>query len=306
MPERLALVVNPVAGEGHALDRWPAVERVLAARGGEVVRVEPDGEHGMAAAIRAAAADGRTIVVAGGDGTVNRAVNALDRWDVPLGIVPVGSGNDLARALDLPADPVDAARRIAIGHPAPMDLVEVNGQRFCTVGGAGLLADVTMGVGRLALPGRPTRPPMRALGPQAYLLVAAAHLAAPWSHARTARVSGDGPDGRWTWEGECHAVLVANLPTLGAGLTLPVPARADDGIAEVCIVPKRSRVSLALRLASLRTGRPQPEHVLAIRRATTATIDLDAVSPFAADGDVLCQERHFELRLLPDAVRIIR
>ena len=272
MPERVALIVNPVAGEGHALGRWPAVERVLAERG-EVVRVEPEGEHGMVAAIRAQAAEGRTIVVAGGDGTVNRAVNALDRWDVPLGLVPIGSGNDLARALGLPAEPVAAARRIVAGAAVPMDLVEVNGQRFCTVGGLGLLADVTMDVARLALAGRVTRPVVRGLGPYAYLLMTAVHLASPSSPTRTVRISGDGPDGPWRWDGECHAVLVANHPTFGAGLALPVPAQADDGVAEICIVPKCSRVSLALRLAALKTGRPQPEHVLTVRRARAATID---------------------------------
>jgi diacylglycerol kinase (ATP) len=305
MRGRVALVVNPVAGRGHPLDRWPAVERVLAARG-EVFRLEPDGEHGMAAAIRVAAAEGCTIVVAGGDGTVNRAVNALDHWDVPLGIVPVGSGNDLARALGLPADPVAAARRIVEGTCVPMDLVAVNQQRFCTVGGLGLMADVTMGVARLALPGRVTRPVVRGLGAQAYLLVAAAHLAAPSARARTVTVAGEGPDGHWQWEGECHAVLVANQPTLGAGLALPVRSSADDGIAEICMVPACSRVALALRLAALKTGRRQPEHVLTVRRARSATIALDAVSAFTADGDVLCMERRFEVSVLPRSIQVLR
>ena len=169
MRERVALVVNPTAGAGHALDRWPGVVRVLEAWA-DVVRLVPAGEHGMAAAVRDAAGDGRIIVVAGGDGTVNRVVNALDRWAVPLGIVPVGSGNDLARALAIPADPVAAARRIVDGAPAAMDLIEVNGSRFCTVGGIGLIADVSIDVSRLSLPGRASRPIVRALGSQAYLL----------------------------------------------------------------------------------------------------------------------------------------
>ena len=86
-------------------------------------------------------------------------------------------------------------------------------------------------------------------------------------------------------------MLVANQPTLGAGLALPVPTSATDGVCEVCVVPRRTSLSLALRLASLRTGRPQPEDVLTVRPATRATLDLDRVVPFAADGDVLCLER---------------
>jgi diacylglycerol kinase (ATP) len=305
MAPRFALVVNPVAGEGHPLDRWPAAERVLAAHG-SLSRVEAEGEHGMAAAIRAAAADGATVVVAGGDGTVNRAVNALDHWTVPLGILPVGSGNDLARALGIPLDPVAAARRIVEGRPVAMDLAEVNGQRFCTVGGVGLIAEVTMRVGRLAAPGRFTRSLVHALGAQAYLLTAAARLAAPSSPVYAVRVAGEGPEGAWCWDGECHAVLVANHPTLGAGLGLPIAARADDGTVEACIVPRRSRASLAMKLAVLRTGRPQPQSVLTVKPARAVTIELDAVSPFAADGDVICMERRFEIVVRPGAVRIYR
>ena len=305
MRPRAALVVNPAAGARHGLDRWPEVMRVLE-RWADVTRLVPTGEHGMAAAVRDAAADGRIVVVAGGDGTVNRVVNALDRWTVPLGLVPVGSGNDLARALAIPADPVAAARRIAAGAPVAMDLIEVNGARFCTVGGIGLIADVTIDVARLSLPGRATRPIARALGSQAYLLMAAARLAAPSSTPRRVKVAGDGPGGAWRWEGECHAVLIANHPTLGAGLALPVPASAADGVCEIGIVPRTSRLSLSLRLAALRTGRPQPDHVLTIRTATTATIEGDQVVPFAADGDVLCLARDFEVRVRPAAVNFLR
>jgi diacylglycerol kinase family enzyme len=187
-----------------------------------------------------------------------------------------------------------------------MDLVEVNGQRFCTVGGVGLLADVTLGVGRLALPGRVSRPVVRGLGAQAYLLMAVAHLLSPASRTRVVRVTADGPGGSWSWEGPCHAVLIANHPTLGAGLSLPVPASADDGIAEVCIVPRRSRVSLVWRLAALETGRPQPDDVLRVRTARTVTIELEAVVPFAADGDVICIDRRFDLRVREGAIRILR
>jgi diacylglycerol kinase (ATP) len=305
MTPRVVLVVNPVAGGGHPLDRWPAVEQVLRARG-TVWRVEAEGEHGMAAAIRTAAAEGATVVVAGGDGTVNRAVNAVPDWTVPLGIVPVGSGNDLARALGLPVDPVAAARRIVEGRAMAMDLVDVQGQRFCTVGGVGLIADVTMAVGRLAAPGRLSRFVVRGLGAHAYLLAAAAHLAAPSSPVRAVRVAGLGPDGPWRWDGEAHAVLVANHPTLGAGLALPIASRADDGVVEVCIVPRRSRVSLATKLVALKTGRPQPDDVLSVKKAHAVTIEVDAVSPFAADGDVICMERTFEIVVRARAIEIYR
>src|SRR5574341_1711800 len=101
MADRVVLLVNPVAGDGHGLDRWTEIEQALAARG-EVARIAPSGEHGLAAAAREAASAGALIVVAGGDGTVNRVVNALEAYRGPIGVLPVGSGNDLARGLGLP------------------------------------------------------------------------------------------------------------------------------------------------------------------------------------------------------------
>ncbi len=245
-------------------------------------------------------------MIAGGDGTINRVVHAVGDVPVPIGIIPLGSGNDLARALGVPRDPVSAAQRIAVSAGTTMDLVEVNAQPCCTVGGIGLVADVTIRVGEFARPGGLMRPIVRGLGPHAYLLMAAARLAAPSTptrggYAHPAKVRA----GDWRWEGECHALFVANFPPLGAGLALPIDASASDGAAEVCIVPRCARVSLALRLAALRSGRPQPEHVLAVRRTVRAVIEIDHAMPFVADGDVICTDRRFEVVVRPAALTVL-
>jgi diacylglycerol kinase family enzyme len=162
-----------------------------------------------------------------------------------------------------------------------------------------------MRVGSLAQPGRLTRPFVRWLGPHAYLLATGVRLASPRRTVQRVVVGGDGPQGRWQWEGECHALFVANQPTLGAGLALPVEASASDGVCEVCLVPRRSRLSLATKLAALRTGRPQPDDVLTVRRATRVTIEAERVVPFAGDGDVLCIERRFQVTVCPGALSIV-
>ena len=84
------------------LDRWPELPRILARRGELQVRTSAAAGV-LAEQARAAAADGRTIIVAGGDGTVNCVLNAVNGFRVCLGVVPVGSGNDFARCLGLPA-----------------------------------------------------------------------------------------------------------------------------------------------------------------------------------------------------------
>src|SRR3954469_14965036 len=147
MPERLTLIVNPTAGGGRILERWPELPSLLARRG-ELELLTPSTADVLVTQARAAAAAGRTLIVAGGDGTVNRVINAVSGIHACLGVLPVGSGNDFARCVGLPADPVAAARRIAVGSVTALDVVEVNGHRFATVGGLGLVADTSAVVGR--------------------------------------------------------------------------------------------------------------------------------------------------------------
>src|SRR4051812_22298799 len=203
MCERLTLIVNPVAGAGRLLERWPELPSVLSQRG-DVEVLTPGSPQALTEQARSAAANGRTIIVAGGDGTVNRVLNAVNGVRTCLGVLPVGTGNDFARCIGLPPDPQAAARRIAAGSPTALDLVEVNGHRFATVAGLGLAADTSQLVARLGRDGSTLRPLVRALGPQAYLLAAAAHIVL--RPRITARIvaEGHGGDAPWRWEGACH------------------------------------------------------------------------------------------------------
>src|SRR5215218_2472403 len=298
MSERLTLIVNPSAGGGRILERWPELPAVLARRG-ELDVLTPPTAEGLAVQARVAAVAGRTLIVAGGDGTINRVINAVNGLHACIGVLPVGSGNDFARGVGLPADPLAAARRIAAGSVTALDLVEVNGHRFATVGGLGLVADTSAVVGRAGRHGSVWRPVVRALGSHAYLLAAAAHIALQRRTTTRIVTEGQGRDGQWRWEGECHAVLVANQPLLGAGLRLPVPSSSTDGECEVCVVPRDWRVRLALNLACLRGSRPVPEGALIVFRARCATVDCAETVGFAADGEVFENGRRFSVDVRP-------
>jgi diacylglycerol kinase (ATP) len=305
VPELVTLLVNPAAGGGHVLDRWPELPGIVARRGELEVRTAATAAI-LAGQARAAAAAGRTIIVAGGDGTVNCVLNAVNGLRLCLGVLPVGSGNDFARCLGLPPDPAAAARRIAAGTATALDLVEVNGHRFATVGGLGLVADTSALVGRAGRHGSPLRPAVRALGPHAYLLAAAARIA--WTPRTTTHVvaEGLGRAGSWRWEGACHAVFVANQPLLGAGLRLPVASSSNDGECEVCVIPEDWRVRLALNLACLRGSRPVPDGALLVFRARKANIACARTVRFAADGEVFETGRRFAIDVRPGAVDVIR
>ena len=83
------------------------------------------------------------VIVGGGDGTLNRAVDAVARAGLPLGILPLGTANDLARTLNLPTDPTEAARVIAEGYTTTIDLGSVNGKLYFNVASLGLSVRIT-------------------------------------------------------------------------------------------------------------------------------------------------------------------
>jgi diacylglycerol kinase family enzyme len=85
-----------------------------------------------------------TIVAVGGDGTVNRVVNTQHPREAAIGIIPLGTANDLAAALGIPDDPTAACRVIRAGRTRWIDPVGVNAKRFATCGGIGLAAEAAM------------------------------------------------------------------------------------------------------------------------------------------------------------------
>jgi diacylglycerol kinase (ATP) len=299
----LTLLVNPSAGGGHALRRWPDLSSVLGACGSVTV-VEPRSTGDLERAAREAAGEGRVVVIAGGDGTVHRVINALGGLPATIAVLPVGSGNDFSSSLGLPADPLAAAHRIVAGRVRAVDLVAVDGRLFCTVGGLGLVAQAAALVARLAQPGSRLRPAVRALGPKAYLLAAAAYIAAG-PVTMGIRIDAESMTGGWTWSGDAHALFVANQQLLGAGLRLPVPSSNTDGECEIAIVPRTGRLRLARSLRCLETGSPVPPDVLTVRRATRATIAAATVAPFVADGELLPPASRFAVEVRPAALQVL-
>ena len=177
-----------------------------------------------------AALDGagrRRLVVAGGDGSLHLVVQHLHRRgeldDADLALVPLGTGNDLARALDIPLEPLEAAQLALHGTPRPMDLV-VDDEGGITVNA------VHLGVGAEAAEKAARLKPR--LGPLAYPLGAVA--AGFRSEGTRLRVEVDGEvlaDGR-------HRVLmvgIANGPGIGGGTALHPHARPDDGLLDVMV-----------------------------------------------------------------------
>lgn len=270
--------------------------------------VEPrDAAETVRRAHEAAAQGYDVVVAAGGDGTINAVAQGLVGTQTALGILPLGSANDLAREYDIPFDAGAAARRIVEGSPRRMDLVEVDGRVFCGVGALALASRAALAVTRFKQWSPSARRVADLLGAGVYRVSAAAALLRPWSLDERLRIDYRDADrgDRHQFETRVSAAFVTNHRTLGGGLVLPVDANASDGVLELCYVPARPRHSLLLNFARLSAGAPIPEGVLVRIRATEATIETGRDDAFVADGELLADGRRFEVRVLPGALRIV-
>jgi diacylglycerol kinase (ATP) len=244
-----------------AWERLPEALRLLRPRFGRVP-VYPAGDPGDAETLAAElAGEVDVLVVFGGDGTVHEVANGLPLpGRGPLvALLPAGTGNDLARAIGMPPDPVAAAAELADARPRPLDLLEcgpgrgtsgrgrghpaVAGSAQVAVGPRRAANGINAGFAAAATDVLPRRV-KKALGPAAYLVggVRAGINPPTWP----ARVEVDGR----VVEGEALAVVVGNGGSFGGGRWLIPDADVGDGLLDVLVVPAAvSKAKLARHLA---------------------------------------------------------
>jgi len=298
-----ALLVHNERARGYGAHRLlQRAVRLLASRY-DIVVAAPASPAALADAVAGSRA--RLVIAAGGDGTVHGVVNALTDA-ATLAILPTGTANDFARELGLPRDPIRVAARIAGGGAdRTVDLLTVNGRRFCTVGGLGLVAHTTTVVLDLkATPGA-LRFAAQALGESVYRLAATAALLRP-RPAETVRLRYREAEGGRVVEREVrtHSLFVVNHRMCGGGLCLPTGSRGDDGVFELAIVHESSRPRLVANFARLSRGAPIAPAALEVVRVTEAVLETPLPTAFVADGELLERATRFELRMLPGALRI--
>jgi diacylglycerol kinase (ATP) len=144
MTRRALLLVNPHSRRGAQSE---AIVRNALHDSGFAVTTAA-GERDPAAAIRQHAGTVDLVVVGGGDGSLNAALPALLETALPLGVIPLGTGNDFARTLGIPLDPAQAVRLIADGHVKQVDVGEANGHPFLNVASIGFGVDLTRALQR--------------------------------------------------------------------------------------------------------------------------------------------------------------
>jgi diacylglycerol kinase (ATP) len=232
--------------------------------------VEDPGEGQARDAARAGAA---LVVVAGGDGTVRAAAQGVAHTGVPLGILPLGTGNLLARNLGIPRDE-EAALEVALtGADRTLDLGRLDdGTAFAVMAGTGFDARM-MRAAPEGLKG--------ALGWPAYLVGGARSLRHSRVHARIRLDDGEPRDV------VVRTVLVGNVGRLQAGLRLLPDAAPDDGALDVALVAPRSARDWFVLLGRALTRRHRPDRRLELLRARRVEVRTRRREPRQVDGELI-------------------
>lgn len=267
----VVLLVNPAAGGGRARKALPDVERTL--RGAGIgVRVEQTRSLDHARELAADAADaGDAVVTLSGDGLIGCVAGVLrDRPDALLGVLPGGRGNDFARVLGLPRDPVLAAALLPRCVPRRLDVGDVGGVAFIGIASLGFDSDAN----------RIANAAPRVLGPLAYVYGALRALVTYRPAAFTIALDDAPPIAR-----RAFTVAAANGKAYGGGMYIAPGAELDDGWLDVVLVGEMTRRHFVGNLPKVFRGTHVDEPEVDVHRARTVTIDADRPFDVYADGD---------------------
>lgn len=292
------LFLNPAAGRGRAGKREPRIRELLQRCNRRVEvhlsRDVGDLESQVLDRVRAGA---RHIVVAGGDGSVHEACNGIMRagGSALLGVVPTGTGNDFAKACDVPLDWEHAtallAERIESGHIGrTIDVGRMNERYFANGAGIGFDAKVT----QIA---RSYRAP---IGDLVYLLAIFRCMAEGIATPRL-RINAGGT----VWDGPLTLANIANGPWVGGMFHIAPMAHNGDGHFDLMIAAPVSSLRILSLLPAIMKGRHMRAKEISHERVADVLVEADAPVLSHLDGEMQPPLQRFEISLLPGALRLL-
>lgn len=293
----ITVVANPNARHGAARPIAGEVSRLLSAEHIDVATIStPDPIEAADLIGKAARTETEALIVIGGDGSFRLAVEAAFGTRTPVGLIPAGSGNDVARNLGIPLDDVRAATSIVLaGHRRRIDLGRVTfpdgrSTLFSTVAATGFDASVTDRALKMSWP----------RGQARYTLAAARELIGLKSRHYHLRVDNK----------ECERDLVfaaiGNTSSYGGGMRIAPDAAIDDGLLDVTVAahpPSRARLTIASVFPKVFSGRHVEHPMVHTWRGREIELYCDPTALVSVDGDVI-GELPAVFEVVPDAAEV--
>ena len=317
---RARLILNPSSGTDKGPGFLPAINQSLRERFGAmeiVMTIGPrDGEAAAAQAVR----DGcERVFVAGGDGTLNEVVNGLLSEDalgnVPIGLVPLGTGNDFARMLHLSEKPEEAIASLFDEREVAADVGTLNGRGFINTSGGGFISEVTE-----ALDDR-----LKSIAGKLAFLIAGGQVVLDYEPVPVRievpaddfkPLSYDAEDGPaegegWRTEGAVkvpnttpHLFAVCNAKQIGGGRLIAPHARIDDGWLDVCLVDAMPALEFVALLSKVAGGSHLEDARVRYFRVRSMEMTFDRPVKVNTDGELL-EAATCSYRVLPGAARFL-
>ena len=287
---RIIILLNPNAGRGKARFMLRSALEVMQREGVEIdVQESRDAQHLLALARRAAAEKPDAIISLGGDGTHHYILNGIMGSEIPLGIIPAGSGNDFAKGLGIPTQTRAAAEALLAGNTRRIDLARAGNTVYGCIAGAGFDSVVTRYANERV---------RRLRGSWAYA----------WSILRCLKSYRPEPlkivSDVQEFSGDVVFAVVGNNVSYGGGIHLTPRAKLDDGLLDVCIVPYMGKLELlqwvprAYRGEHLRHPRIIYFQAPKVSLSTTSRLEL------FGDGEFM-QELPATIEIVPRALPVI-
>lgn len=232
----------------------------------------------------------KKVIVCGGDGTINEAINALVGSDVMLGILPMGTGNDFARNLGIKEDLDFACNVLYQGKVRQVDVVKVNGSKYYgSVGGIGFDSEVASWANRY----KKFTP-----GINIYVLAILAKLFT--YKFKKVEITYD----TGNYRGEILMAAFGNTKWYGGGINITPTALMDDGWLDICIVDKINKAKLLLFFPAAFKGNHTKFSEVNLYRAKTISIISETPLQLLGDGELICQTP-ISLEVVPQALKVI-
>jgi diacylglycerol kinase family enzyme len=239
---------------------------------------------------RAALKRGAELVfIWGGDGMVQRSLDALAGTEVPVAIVPAGTANLLAGNLDIPHDLAEAVRIGFHGTRRRLDLGKVNGEHFAVMAGVGFDGELIRDADR-SLKDR--------VGQLAYMWTGLQHV-----HDGAARVRVELDGAKW-FDGKATCVLLGNVGKVAGGVTAFDDARPDDGWIDVGVATAQGGWEWARALGRMAVGRAEHSPLVRVTRAKAVDVRLDVPMMYELDGGAREKTRRLKASVVAGAITV--
>ena len=240
------------------------------------------------------------LVAVGGDGTIHEVANGSRDTKVPIGIIPTGTANDLARQLGIPFDLQEACDIILEGRPRRLDAINVNGTYFLTTCGIGFPARSVAIAQTLFSPVIVPRPFKRRVGQRIYMwgVVLALFMRMP-RHTIRIRCDGD------TTMYRSMSFIIGIQPILGGRFTVLPQADLNAGRLSCYLIESDSRTLLWKHIQATRGGSQADLPGARLFAAKHVIIETTPAAAMFGDGEIAGISDRFDLRIIPSAVPVI-